>query len=184
MIRQGFLSASERKDLVAAARDGGVAHRVGRRANAVVLLDQGMSCQDVGAVLLVDDDTIRTWYQLFKSGGISGLADFGHKGSACRLRLDQQEQLSSWVNKTLPRTTRMVGAWIEQQFGLAYQSRSGLVGLLHRLGMVYRKPEHLSRKLDESKQQAFIQSYSDLLNSLPDDEVVMFADAVHPTHSS
>ena len=143
-----------------------------------------MSCQDVGAVLLVDDDTIRTWYRLFKSGGISGLADFDHKGSACRLRLDQQEQLSSWVNKTLPHTTRMVGAWIEQQFGLAYQSRSGLVRLLHRLGMVYRKPEHLSRKLDESKQQAFIQSYSDLLNSLPDDEVVMFADAVHPTHSS
>ena len=134
MIRQGFLSASERKDLVAAARDGGVAHRVGRRANAVVLLDQGMSCQDVGAVLLVDDDTIRTWYQLFKSGGISGLADFGHKGSACRLRLDQQEQLSSWVNKTLPRTTRMVGAWIEQQFEPGLSKPLGFGGAVASAG--------------------------------------------------
>jgi len=31
----------------------------------------------------------------------------------------------------LPRTTRQVGAWIEQHFGLVYESRSGLIALLH-----------------------------------------------------
>ena len=55
--------------------------------------------------------------------------------------------------------------------------------LLHRLGMEHRKPTAISRKLDPAKQAAFIRSYEALLNQLPADEAVMFADAVHPTHA-
>jgi len=44
MIRAGFLDPESRKDLTELARDGSVAHRLARRANALVLLDQGMSC--------------------------------------------------------------------------------------------------------------------------------------------
>jgi len=29
-----------------------------------VLLDDGMSCEAIAKVLLLDDDTIRTWYHL------------------------------------------------------------------------------------------------------------------------
>src|ERR1035437_6866687 len=39
-------------------------------------------------------------------------------------------------------------------------------------------------KLDEEKQKAFIANYEKVLNSLPDDEAVLFADAVHPTHAA
>ena len=42
----------------------------------------------------------------------------------------------------------------------------------------------MSRKLDEAEQQDFIEAYDILLNTLPDDEAVMFADAVHPTHAA
>ena len=84
----------------------------------------------------------------------------------------------------MPRTTRQVGAWIEQHFGLVYESRSGLIALLHRLGLDYHKPNVIPRKLDEEKQKAFIASYEKLLNSLADDEAVLFADAVHPTHAA
>lgn len=58
-----------------------------------------------------------------------------------------------------------------------------MIALLHRLGMEHRKPQAIPRKLDEAKQQAFIAFYNDLLNGLSDDEAVMFADAVHPTHA-
>jgi hypothetical protein len=37
--------------------------------------------------------------------------------------------------------------------------------------------------LDPVKQAAFIETYEDLLSELPADEVVMFDDAVHPTHA-
>ena len=39
-------------------------------------------------------------------------------------------------------------------------------------------------QLDEKKQKAFIEGYEKLLNSLGDDEAVLFADAVHPTDAA
>jgi transposase len=65
MIRPGFLDTASRQDLIELARDGSAAHRLARRANALVLLDDGMSCAAVAKVLLLDDDTIRTWHQLY-----------------------------------------------------------------------------------------------------------------------
>ena len=96
----------------------------------------------------------------------------------------QEDDLRAWVGATLPRTTRQVGAWIEQEFGVVYESRSGLIALMHRLGLEYHTPTVIPRKLDEEKQKAFIATYEDLMNSLPDNEAVLFADAVHPTHAA
>jgi transposase len=183
MIRPGFLDSESRRDLTELARDGSAAHRLARRANALVLLDDGMSCEAIAKVLLLDDDTIRTWYNLYEEDGIDGLAGFGYEGSACRLSEEQQDKLKTWVTETLPRTTREVGAWIEKECGIAYESRSGLVVLLHRLDMVHRKPKAVSSKLNPAKQAAFIKEYEDLLNHLDADEVVLFGDAVHPTHA-
>jgi transposase len=36
--------------------------RLTRRANALLLLDDGLSCETVAKVLYLDDDTIRYWY--------------------------------------------------------------------------------------------------------------------------
>ena len=130
---------------------------------------------------MLDDDTIRTWYRLYEEDGIEGLTNFSYEGSACQLSGEQQEKLKAWVATALPRTTRQVGAWIENEFGVVYEGRSGLIALLHRLGLEYHKPNVIPRKLDEEKQRAFIEGYEKLLNSLGDDEARRFADAVHPT---
>jgi hypothetical protein len=45
MIRPGFLDRESRQDLIELARNGSAAHRLARRANALVLLDDGMSCE-------------------------------------------------------------------------------------------------------------------------------------------
>jgi transposase len=184
MIRAGFLDAEAKRDLIELARDGTAEHRLARRANALVLLDEGWSCQRVAKALLLDDDTIRTWHRLYLQDGIEGLAGFGHEGSACRLSLEQQDQLKAWIAQTLPRSTRQIGAWIERELGIVYESRSGLIALLHRLGLEYHKPEVIGRKLDAEKQRAFIASYEKLQNALGPDEAVLFLDAVHPTHSA
>ena len=101
----------------------------------------------------------------------------------CRLTAEQRDRLTAWITEALPRTSREIGAWIAREYGLEYEGRSGLIALLHRLGMEHRKPTAISRKLDPAKQAAFIRSYEALLNQLPADEAVMFADAVHPTHA-
>lgn len=184
MIRPGFLSPEDRTDMIALARDGSAAHRLARRANALVLLDEGWSCQKVAAALFVDDDTVRQWHGRYVSDGFDGLARFDAGGSACKMSGEQQEKLKAWVAAALPRSTRQIGAWIATEFGLAYEGRSGLIALLNRLDCVWRKPEIIPRKLDEDKQRAFIASYGNLLNSMSPDEAVLFADAVHPTHAA
>jgi transposase len=106
---------------LAVARDGSAAHRPARRANALVLLDRGMSCSDVAKVLLLGDDTIRTGHRLYEEDGFEGLASFGYDGSACRLGNEQQGQLKAWVTETLPRTIYAVGAWIEKKHGIDHE---------------------------------------------------------------
>ena len=184
MICAGFLSPVDRADLTALARNGSAAHRLARRANALVLLDSGWSCEKVAGALLLDDDTIRRWHGLFIEDGLEGLTRFEAGGSACQMSGEQQENLKAWVAAALPRSTRQIGAWIEKEFGIVYEGRSGLIALLHRLGLEYHKPSVIPRKLDKEKQRAFIESYDNLLNSLADNEAVLFADAVHPTHAA
>jgi transposase len=140
MIRGSFLPPEDRTDLIALARGGSVAHWLWRRANAVVLLDDGLSCEAVAKLLFVDDDTIRSSRQLYEEGDLEGLTRFEAGGSACQLSGEQQETLKAWVQATLPRMTREVGAWIEKKFGTVYESRSQ-IALLHRLGACLRVKE-------------------------------------------
>ena len=110
MIRAGFLSPGERSALIALARDGSVTNRLARRANALVLLDGGMSCEQVAQVLFLDDDTVRRWHGAFAEGGRKALMRFEAGGSACALNDEQQAKLIAWVKSTAPRSTRQIGA--------------------------------------------------------------------------
>jgi transposase len=184
MIRGGFLSVEDRMDLKAMARDGSSTARIARRANAIVLLDPGWSCTQVADALLLDDDKVRTWHGLFVVYGVDGLATFDAGGSACRMSAQQQAYLTRWITQALPRSTRQIGGLIEARFDLTYESRSGLIAVLRRLGFRYQKPEFIPRKLDEAAQSAFIKGYRDLLKALPIDEAVLFADAIHQTHAA
>jgi hypothetical protein len=57
----------------------------------------------------------------------------------------QEEALKAFVATTLPRSTRQVGAFIAQEFGLVYESRSGLIALLHLLDLEYAGAERACR---------------------------------------
>ena len=82
------------------------------------MLDKGMSCQSVAEVLLLDNDTIRTWHQLYQEDGIEGLASFSHECGTCRLAVEPQDKLKALVGETLPRSTRAAGAWIARECAL------------------------------------------------------------------
>ena len=183
MIRPGFLSADERSELRSLARDGSSEARAARRANAIVLLDGGWSCAEVAAALLIDDDTVRSWHGLYAAHGLTGLVVMGCQGSKSHLSCEAEAALVAWVRSTLPRNTRIIGAWIAREHAVSY-SHAGLIALLHRLKLVYRKPDLVSAKLDPVRQEAFIANYDRLLTGLGSDEAVVFADAVHPTHQA
>jgi transposase len=147
-IREKFLAFSDWADSVArmiqsgfpGEQDRGKPIALARRANAPVLLDEGWSCQQVAHALLLDDDTIRGWRKLFEQRGIEGITSFDVGGSSSYLTAKQEDDLKAWVSAMLPRLTLQIGALIEKEFGLVYESRAGLIALLHRLGLEYHKP--------------------------------------------
>ena len=120
MIRPGFLSEAERNELRALARDGLSEGRVVRRANALVLLNDGWSCAEVAAALLLDDDTVRSWQRLYQERGLTGLVVFHQGGSEGHLTCEQEAALVEWVRANLPRSTQVIGAWIHKSCGIDY----------------------------------------------------------------
>lgn len=178
-----FLSAEDRSELLACVRRQREAHGIARRANALLLLDAGMSCAQVAQVLFVDDDTVRGWHKQYLSDGWEAVALDGWRGGASRLTAAQEAALAEWLEARICRSTREVRAYILRIFRVQY-AHSGCLKLLRRLGFEYRKPRVALRPADPALQAAFIANYERLMTGLPDDEAVYFADAVHPEYQA
>ena len=183
MLRGGFLGAKERMALQAVMRHPSETHGVARRANAILLLDDGWNCAKVAEALYLDDDTVRTWFKRYQAGGLDEMKVFDWKGRSGDLSREQMAELSARLGERLMRDSGEVAAYIAARWGVVY-SPSGCVALLHRLGFEYKRPESLPARSDEARQAAFISRYDQLLNGLAADEVVYFADAVHPEYQS
>lgn len=74
MIRSGFLSPSDRRELLACVRSHREDHGVARRANEILMLDDGESCTQIAKFLYLDDDTIRGWYNTYRESGWEALS--------------------------------------------------------------------------------------------------------------
>jgi len=183
MIRAGFLSPSERRELEACTRSHREDHGVARRANAILLLDDGESCVQIAKFLYLDDDTIRGWYKTYREAGWDTLSIDGWKGGQARVTSSQEAELCAWLDGRFCRSVAPIVAHIAAQYGVEY-SHSGCLKLLARLGFEYRKPKGLPRVAPAEKQAEFIALYEQLLNGLNDDEAVYFADAVHPEYQT
>ena len=76
MTQSGFLTKQERDKLIALVNDESVVWAVARGANALLLLDDGRTYDQVAKVFYLDADTIRGWHELFKERGIEALTSF------------------------------------------------------------------------------------------------------------
>ncbi|MFG6681455.1 transposase [Sulfitobacter sp. 1A09261] len=177
MIRPGFLSSADRLELEACVRCQREDHGIARRANAILLLDDGESCARIAKFLYLDDDTIRGWHKTFLQDGWDALAFDGWKGGQSRMTQAQEVALCAWLEARFCRSTVEIRAHVAAECSLNY-SHSGCIKLLARLGFEYRKPKPLPRVASVEKQAAFIAFYDRLMRELPADEAVYFA----PSH--
>ncbi len=166
MVRGGFLSAKERTALQAVMRHPSEIHGVARRANAILLLDDGWNCAKVAEALYLDDDTVRTWFKRYQAGGLDEMKVFDWKGRSGYLSRERMAELSARLGERLMRDSGEVAAYIAARWGVVY-GPSGCVALLHRLGFEYKRPESLPARADEARQAAFISRYDQLLNGWP-----------------
>ena len=183
MDRGGFLTPEARAHLEALVRRPTERHGIARRANAMLLLDDGLRCEEVARVLYLDDDTIRGWRDRYRREGARALRVFGWKGGQRRLLPAQEAALVATLDAEFFPTTAAVIDHVMRAFGARF-SKAGTIKLLHRLGFEWRKPKGLPARVDVTAQEAFVAAYEKLMNRLEPDELVYFADAVHPEYQS
>jgi len=183
MIQGKFLTLEQRKELEDIIKAPSERYGVGRRCNAILLLDDGLSCQQIAKVLYIDDDTVRTWYGQYCIGGFNLLETFDWKGGQPRLTGHQEKELADYLDANLHPSTPQIRDYIEKTYQQKF-SRSGCIKLMNRLGFEYRKPPRIPAQADEQKQQDFIDTYAKLSALCPKSEPHYFIDAVHPEHQS
>ena len=105
MIRPGFLSSADRLELEVCVRRQREDHGIARRANAILLLDDGKSCQQISDFLYLDDDTIRGWHKTYLQDGWDALAFDGWKGGQSHMTQAQQVALCAWLEARFCRST-------------------------------------------------------------------------------
>jgi transposase len=183
MKSTNILTEEQRSRFLKIAKSTKEPHGIARKANALILLDRGMNAHDISICLLIDEDTVRKWKDLFVKNGEQDFFSDNRGGRQGHLNKIQIKSLIRWVETTVPSTIKQIIDFVNRRFGVLF-SRSGAIKLMNKLGFKYKKPRKLPAVADEKLQKNFIKSYNDLQNNLKDDEIIYFADAVHPEYQA
>lgn len=176
------LTAQERKELLILEKQ--ISHKgVAIRIRIILALDLGYSAKEVAEILLLDEDTITKWKKLYEqSKYFSDWLGDENNGYRGRLTHEQETMIEKYVKDEVITDCQKVVEYIKNTFGISY-TIDGVRKLLHRLGFVYKQVVLVPGKLNEEKQELFLQEYTEMKENKEDDEVILFGDGVHPTHN-
>jgi len=104
-------------------------------------------------------------------------------GSESYLDQEQTQQLIAHLSEKTYFHQHEIVAYIKKTFSVSY-TIPGLNKWLHQHDFSYKQPKAVPHKFDEAKQAEFIGMYTQLKQTLNDDEPLLFMDAVHPTQAT
>ena len=151
--------------------------RTADRIKAVLLCDKGWTYQQIAEALLLDEETISKHVsEYIKKAKLS----IQTGGSLSKLDLAQTEQLIVHLTNTTYLKVSEICAYVSTTYGVKY-TIPGMRSWLQANKFSYKKPKNTPAKADPVKQEAFIKTYEELMNTTPEEEPILFGDGVHPT---
>jgi len=153
------------------------------RIKTILALHKGLSYAQVAALLLLDDTTVRRYYELYKRERIEGLLETHYHGSIARLTKTQGEELREYLRKNTYRKVSQIIGYVQDRYRIQY-SVEGMTHLLHRLGFSFKKLKFVPGKLDTQKQEVFKKEYALLKAATGEEDRIYFLDGCHPQHNS
>jgi putative transposase len=175
------LSAEDRKVLLQAYRSGTDA-RTARRVHLILLRADGLSWQQIKAVLFCSFDLISQTLKTFAMGGVAAVLEQRPPGKAIPVWL---RQVLRWLTTSTPQnfgyfrsrwsceTLAHLLAW---ETGLRLSGETIRRGL-HRLGFAWRRPRPVVGPVDPLHAEK-LKGIRQLLTDLPPDETAVFEDEV------
>jgi transposase len=166
------------KEVHKALKDKRYAYKI----NAIILLGQGYTQEEVANVLLLSDKTIQRCKKIYSKKGIEGLLSYNYQGSNQKLTIEQENKVKAYLETNIVSSSAMVCDYIKKEFNIEYKP-CGIVCMLRRWGYSYKKTKIVPSKANEQKQINFVKDYEELRKTLKSTETIYFIDGVHPTHN-
>ncbi len=151
------------------------------RIKAVILLATGWTAAQVAEVLLLDDDTVRSYGVRYEKGGLKTLLKDNYKAKKAKLSDKEQEDLSQHIDAELYMTVQSIVDYVKKTYHVVY-TLSGMTDLLHRMGFVYKKPKVVPGKANAEAQ--FLKDYAEIKENKGKNDLIYFMDGTHPQHNT
>jgi transposase len=128
------------------------------RLQALWLLRQGRSLEEVSQIVGVSYRTLQRWVAWYRRGGLAEVLartpGHGARGGRSYLTAEQEAQVKAQADSGAFRTAQEAAQWIQQQWGTRYTSK-GIYGLFHRLKLRKKVPRPQSELASAEAQAAW-----------------------------
>jgi len=151
------------------------------RLRAILAYDEGHDVRDIADILKISDSTTYNYINDYLTQ--NKIAHSPRGGSDSKLAVSQEIELHAHLRTTTYLTAKSICLHIFNKYQVKY-TVSGLTKWLERNDFVYKAPKLIPGKLDEDKQQSFIEYYQNLTANASANDLIMFMDAVHPEYQS
>lgn len=157
--------------------------RIADRIKTILNLNDGYSFNEISKFLLLDDDTLRNYFDIYIREGVDGLMHLKYVSGLSYLSSKEIEKLDLHLQKEMYPTAKEVAHYIDKKYGVKY-TVEGVRWLLHKLNFVFKKTKHLPGKGSLKKQKAWVVKYNEMKASKGKKDEMYFMDGVHPIHNS
>ena len=157
---------------------------VHRRMNALLLLDDGLSAEQIAKVLFIDAETVREHLRLYRSSGVTEVERLKYEGAEPALNEERLAALGAELDSRLYMTAKAVCAFVRRTFTVDYTPHA-MAKVLKRLGLVYKMPKKVPAKANEDVQRKFVDEVlGPLMKAANDDTPLYFGDGTHPSYTA
>jgi transposase len=157
-----------------------------------LLLGHDYTWDEVARILHRSSKQIRKWVKKYNKYGIEGLKSRKQKGSQSKLSKEQDAELKEIVSNDPRGSGYNFSNWntknLKEVIGKKFRaviSQETVRRTLHRLGFVWKKPEHRFVLSDDAEKERFKEQVAEAIAERKPNEVIMFEDECttrqHPT---
>ncbi len=151
------------------------------RLCVILARSEGMSIELIAQAHRISRDSVYRYLAEYETAEKTQHDERG--GSPSKLSEAQARELVEHLRETTYFYAKHICNYVRVTYGVDY-TISGMTFWLKTQGFVYKEPIKVPGKLDPEKQEAFIEAYGALKESLKGDEELFFMDAVHPEFQS
>jgi len=124
--------------------------RAVKRALCVKMAVSEMPTAQICELLNVSQPFVSKWRTRYEAEGAAAVL-LGYHGSESYLEPDGREAILSWIGSQETISIEQVRDYLEEQYGVVYQSKQSYYELMQAAGLSYHKSEKRNHKRDEKQ---------------------------------